>query len=128
MQSWNFGIQRKLPGNTVVEVAYSASHGVHLMGIQEWDQLDPKYLSAGAQLNSQVPNPFFGIIAQGTVIDTENHHTWTIPAPISAVARRVHPKCELRKLHLSRDARAIRASDVEGPELDGRVYRRQRDR
>ena len=67
VQSWNLGIQRKLPGNTVAEVSYSASHGVHLMGIQEWDQLDPKYLSLGAQLNSQVPNPYYGVIAQGTL-------------------------------------------------------------
>jgi hypothetical protein len=37
------------------------------MAIQEWNQLDPKYLSLGSQLNSQVPNPFYGVIAQGTL-------------------------------------------------------------
>lgn len=67
VQTWNFGIQRTLPANTIVEVSYSGSHGVHLMGIQEWDQLDPSYLSLGAQLNNQVPNPFYGTIAQGTL-------------------------------------------------------------
>jgi hypothetical protein len=67
VQSWNFSVQRKLPGNTVAEVAYSASHGIHLMGIQEWNQLAPEYLALGAQLNSQVPNPYYGIIAQGTL-------------------------------------------------------------
>lgn len=67
VQSWNFGIQRKLPGNTVGEIAYSGSRGVHLMGIQEWDQLAPQYLQMGAQLNSQVPNPYYGVIAQGTL-------------------------------------------------------------
>ena len=65
VQTWNFDIQRTLPWKTVFEVAYSASRGVHLMGIQEWDQLAPQFLTLGSQLNSQVPNPFFGAIAQG---------------------------------------------------------------
>jgi hypothetical protein len=65
VQTWNFDIQRTLPWKTVLEVAYSGSRGVHLMGIQEWDQLAPQYLQLGAQLNSQVPNPFYGAIPQG---------------------------------------------------------------
>ena len=65
MQTWNFNIQRKLPADTVAEIAYSGSRGVHLMGLQEWDQLDPQFLSLGTQLNSQIPNPFFGQIQQG---------------------------------------------------------------
>jgi len=67
VQTWNLGIQRKLPGNNVAEIAYSGSRGVHLMGIQEWDQLAPQYLSLGAQLNSSVPNPYYGIITQGSL-------------------------------------------------------------
>ena len=47
------------------KVAYSGSHGVHLMGILERDQLAPQYLSLGNQLNSQVANPFYGAITQG---------------------------------------------------------------
>ena len=65
VQTWNFNIQRKMPADTVVEIAYSGSRGVHLMGLQEWDQLDPQFLSLGTQLNSQVPNPFYGQIQQG---------------------------------------------------------------
>src|SRR5262249_47526868 len=65
VQTWNFNIQKRLPADTVVEVAYSGSRGVHLMGLQEWDQLDPQYLSLGTQLNSLVPNPFFGAIQSG---------------------------------------------------------------
>jgi hypothetical protein len=67
VQTWNFGIQRILPGNNVAEIAYSGSRGVHLMGIQEWDQLAPQYMSLGAQLNSSVPNPYYGIITQGSL-------------------------------------------------------------
>jgi len=65
VQSWNVDIQRTLPGNSVVEAAYSGSRGVHLMGILEWDQLAPQYLQLGSQLNSQVANPYYGAITQG---------------------------------------------------------------
>jgi hypothetical protein len=67
VQTWNFDIQRKLPMNTVGEVAYSGSRGIHLMGIQEWDQLAPQYLQLGAQLNNPVANPYYGVIQQGTL-------------------------------------------------------------
>lgn len=30
VQSWNFGIQRKLPGNNVLEIAYVGNHAVHM--------------------------------------------------------------------------------------------------
>jgi len=30
VESWNFGVQRKLPGNTVVEVNYVGNHAVHM--------------------------------------------------------------------------------------------------
>lgn len=65
VQTWNFNIQRALPLRIVADIAYSGSRGVHLMGIQEWDQLAPQYLQLGSQLNSQVPNPYYGIIPQG---------------------------------------------------------------
>jgi hypothetical protein len=65
IQTWNFNIQRRLPGDAVVEAAYSGSRGVHLMGILEWNQLAPQYLQFGSQLNSQVANPFYGAITQG---------------------------------------------------------------
>jgi hypothetical protein len=65
VQTWNFDIQRSLPGGALIEAAYSGSHGVHLMGILERDQLSPQYLSLGNQLNSQVANPYYGAITQG---------------------------------------------------------------
>ncbi|MBV8829258.1 MAG: TonB-dependent receptor [Acidobacteriaceae bacterium] len=67
VQTWNFDVQRSLPGDTVVEAAYSGSRGVHLMGILEWDQLNPAYLPLGSKLNSSVPNPFYGVITQGSL-------------------------------------------------------------
>jgi hypothetical protein len=67
VQTWNFDVQRILPGDALVEAAYSGSHGVHLMGILEWDQLNPAFLPLGAQLNSSVNNPFYGVITQGSL-------------------------------------------------------------
>ncbi|MBO0719837.1 MAG: TonB-dependent receptor [Blastocatellia bacterium] len=65
IQQWNLNVQREMPGNIVFEAAYLGSKGTRLLagesGITQ-SQLDPSYLSLGAQLNAQVPNPFFGII------------------------------------------------------------------
>ena len=61
---WSFSIERELPGNAVMEVAYSGSKGTHLgfdtMTAQQ--RIDQSYYSLGADLNKQVPNPFYGII------------------------------------------------------------------
>jgi carboxypeptidase family protein len=65
IQQWNLNVQRELPGNIVFEAAYIGSKGTRLLagesGITQ-SQLDPSFLSLGARLNDQVPNPFFGII------------------------------------------------------------------
>lgn len=65
LQSWNLDVQRALPGKIVLQIAYSGSHGVHLPAVREYDQLNPKYLSLGTQLNSQVANPYYGVITSG---------------------------------------------------------------
>lgn len=70
---WNFNIQRELPGQILIDVAYVGSRGVHLaFKNRQMNELDPQYLSLGAALNQQVPNPFFesidvGILSQPTV-------------------------------------------------------------
>jgi hypothetical protein len=65
VQTINFDIQRRLPGDTVLDIGYSGSRGVHLMGILEWDQLSPQYMGLGSQLNNQVTNPYYGLVTQG---------------------------------------------------------------
>ncbi len=66
-QQWNLNIQRQLPGQISLEVAYVGTRGLQLSrngeGGLDLNQLDPKYLSLGSQLNQLVDNPFFG---QGT--------------------------------------------------------------
>ncbi len=66
-RQWNLNIQRQLPWQTSIEIAYVGSRGLQLSrngeGGLDLNQLDPKYLSLGSQLNQLVDNPFFG---QGT--------------------------------------------------------------
>jgi carboxypeptidase family protein/TonB-dependent receptor-like protein len=74
VQQWNFDIQRQLPGNTLVDVAYAGSKGTHLpMHSQDLDQLPLQDLPGGsagftaAQLTAPVPNPFIGVVQSGGV-------------------------------------------------------------
>jgi len=58
MQMWNFEVQRELPGNMMISVAYVGSHGTHLLGepFRQFDYVHTadklKYKNA---LGSQVP-------------------------------------------------------------------------
>ena len=70
LQSWNIDIQRSLPGRIAVQAAYSGSRGVHLPAVREYDQLSPQYQALGSQLNSQVPNPYYGEITSGPLSAT----------------------------------------------------------
>ncbi len=64
-QQWNVNIQRQLPWQTSIEIAYVGTRGLQLSrngeGGLDLNQLDPQYLSLGSQLNQQVDNPFFGL-------------------------------------------------------------------
>src|SRR5581483_4530392 len=65
---WNFDVQRQLPGQVLIDVAYAGSRGLHLAFRNfSLDDLDPQYLSLGAGLNTLVNNPFYGIINVGTL-------------------------------------------------------------
>lgn len=63
---WNFGIQRELPGNMTLGVAYAASSGHRLIcphgGVCS-DQIPASLLAKyGSSVENTVPNPFYGII------------------------------------------------------------------
>jgi len=88
VQQWNFDIQRQLPGDLLVDIAYAGSKGTHLpMHDQTLNQMPDQFLPTGAgcaaadptanppttycennpaalaainQLTLQVPNPFAG--------------------------------------------------------------------
>ena len=64
-QQWNLNIQRELPWQINLEVAYVGTRGLQLSrngeGGLDLNQLDPKHLALGSQLNQSVTNPFFGL-------------------------------------------------------------------
>jgi hypothetical protein len=50
VQQWNFDIQRQLPGNTLLDIAYAGSKGTHLpMHDQNLNQMPDQFLPTGAQ-------------------------------------------------------------------------------
>jgi hypothetical protein len=67
LQHWNFDIQQQLPKDFFIDVAYAGSKGTHLGFSTNVNQLPPAYMSMGAALQEQVPNPFYGLIQGGTL-------------------------------------------------------------
>jgi hypothetical protein len=67
--NWNGAIQHEFRGGINLEVAYAASHGVHLPINSDngfnLNQLPDTDLGLGNQLLAQVPNPFYGKISSG---------------------------------------------------------------
>ncbi len=76
VHQFSFGIQRQLPGNTLIDVAYvgsrsmaqSASKGFNEVGVEVLNQGNPFLGGNPNFLNQQVPNPFAGLIP-GTGLD-----------------------------------------------------------
>ena len=71
MIQYNVNLQRELPWSSFVEIAYVGTRGYDLSRVGEsglsLNQLDPKYMALGSQLNQQVPNPFYGIVNNGVL-------------------------------------------------------------
>lgn len=67
MQQWNFDIQQELGRGAVLEVLYAGSSGTGLPAqwASQMNQLADSHLALGAQLQQQVPNPFFGVVQSG---------------------------------------------------------------
>ena len=66
-QEWNFNVQRELPGGFLIDAAYAGSKGTKLPIDVQLNQLPDQYLALGSQLLQQTPNPFFGVIAVGSL-------------------------------------------------------------
>jgi hypothetical protein len=72
VQQWNVAFEHQLGSTTSYSLAYGASKGVHLQaqGANTWsasniNQLPDQYLSMGSDLETLVPNPFYGKITSG---------------------------------------------------------------
>jgi hypothetical protein len=70
-RQWNVSVQRELPWQSAIEVAYVGTQGNDLHtngeGGRSLNQLDPGYLALGSALNQLVPNPFHGIVTTGVL-------------------------------------------------------------
>jgi hypothetical protein len=69
-------VQRQLPGELLIEAGYAGNKGTRIPISMDWNQIHPQYQALGADLNRQVPNPFFGIanvgiLAQPTVAQSQ---------------------------------------------------------
>ncbi len=81
-QMWNANVQRSLGKNMLVEAAYIGSRGQRIWNNFARNATNPQYLSMGTQLNSLVPNPFFGKIAIGTLSAAQvRQGTLLVPYP-----------------------------------------------
>jgi hypothetical protein len=69
-QQWNFGVQRELPGNLLIEAAYVGSHGVHVSDYigRNYGALPDQYLALGNALYNSFPNPFLGVLPASSAI------------------------------------------------------------
>ena len=71
-RQWNVTLQRELPWQTAVEIAYVGTEGHDLQTNSESglniNQLDPRHMALGPALNQLVPNPFFGIVNTGVLV------------------------------------------------------------
>jgi hypothetical protein len=66
VQRWNLTLQYQPIRDWLVEVAYLGNKGTHLLNLStNLNRLAPQYLALGNALNTQVPNPFLGLVATG---------------------------------------------------------------
>src|SRR5262249_5153932 len=74
---WQLSVQRQLPANMVLEVAYIGNHAVHLLVDKQLDYVPRQYLSTSLvrdnavinQLTGSVPNPFKGLLPNSSSLN-----------------------------------------------------------
>jgi hypothetical protein len=86
---WEFGIQRELPGQTVLELAYIGNHAVHLPLNRNMDATPAQYLSTSPfrdtatinYLGTLVANPLAGLIPANASLNGAQVSRGTLLAP-----------------------------------------------
>ena len=64
-QQWNFDVQRNLPWQLLIDLAYVGSHSLKTPEFWEMNQLNPTFYSMGSALQNQVNNPFTKVVDRG---------------------------------------------------------------
>ncbi len=64
-RQFQLSLQRQLPGDSIVELAYVGSRVQDITVDQPRNQLSPQYYPLADQLSQPVANPFFGLISTG---------------------------------------------------------------
>jgi len=67
VHQFQFSVQRQLPWQTLLDVAYVGSRASKLQVDQNMNAYPNQYLALKDGLSQAVPNPFYGIIQQGTL-------------------------------------------------------------
>jgi len=71
---WSFDLQYQLSRHSVISGGYSGVRGRKLLYGNpnlDADQLDPRYLNLGSQLDAQVANPFYGIAPSSSFLGSQ---------------------------------------------------------
>ena len=80
-QQWNFGVQRELPWNAFLSVAYIGNRAIHLPSLMNNpDQLDPKFLALGNTLGAAWTDPAAQAALQGGGFGSFTYTAATCPA------------------------------------------------
>jgi outer membrane receptor protein involved in Fe transport len=66
-EQWNFNVQQAFAKNWLIELGYSGNHGVSLPASRNFTYLPERARDLGTQLQTLVPNPYYGQIAVGTL-------------------------------------------------------------
>lgn len=67
-QTWSFGVQRELFWGVILDAHYWGSKSTRLPVSWNINQLPDQYLALRSRLNDSVPNPFYGLINNGTTL------------------------------------------------------------
>jgi hypothetical protein len=66
-QQWNFNLQRQFGNSLLIELGYAGNKGTHLPVGLQLNQLNPVHQSLGTGLSRSAPNPFYGLVSNGTL-------------------------------------------------------------
>lgn len=80
-EQWNLNMQRALPGNLVVDVAYAGSRGLDLYGDLQYNVLANEFLAQGSGLQRTVANPMYGKLPAGAALNTPTVQTGQLLRP-----------------------------------------------